>query len=200
MKIMNDLIEIEFQAGINECFLILIEIIELICKSAGVYSIEVGIEYRIDQIIDELADFLRFIREMTHNYRRNGHKTNRNNSISILFLLCQLLMFKDNGKSAEVEAIPNDVRSNPNESNTDFDISQRIRRLSLKSGQKSVDSSSNATDDTASISTLANYVTATENMNQSIWKNELEIALLDYPLKHFYPQMNDLLFYTLKVI
>lgn len=175
----------------------------MICKSAGVYSSEIGVEYCIDQIIDELADFLRFIREMTSNYRRNGHKTNRNNSISILFLMCQLLMFKDNGKNYDIENLAPETASNANESVSDLDLSQRIRRLSLKHARKvfddHIDSVSNTTDDTASVSTLANYVTATEHMRDTIWKKELEYALLDYPLKHFYPQMNDLVFYALKV-
>lgn len=188
----------------NECFLILIEIVELICKTAGSYSTIVAIEYHFDEIISKLADFLRFIREMTQNYSRNGHKTNRNNSISIIFLLCQLLIFKENGNGIEEE----NASKSPvhNESTIDLDISQKIRRFSLKDAHKILDdldndTISNATldRDTASESTIGNYVTAMDTINDSICRKELEIALLDFPLKHFYPQVNKLIAHSLKV-
>lgn len=197
-----------FQACINECFLILIEIVELICKAAGEYSIEVGVEYHIDQIIEELTDFLRFIREMTSNYSRNGHKIHRNNSISILFLLCRLVIFKDNDKCTEDETIPAHVSFHPNDSILELDISQRLKRLGLNLAHapyeaiKNLDSLSNTIDEVSSVSTAGNYVTATENMLMAggLWRNELQIALLDYPLKHFYPQVVDLIAYALKVL
>lgn len=112
-------------------------------------------------------------------------------------------MFKENGKQYEIENLDPETASKANESISDIDLSQRIRRLSLKNARKvfddHIDSASNTTDDTASVSTLANYVTATEHLQDTIWRKELENALLDYPLKHFYPQMNDLVFYALKV-
>lgn len=177
----------------------------MICKTAGTYSIEIGLEYRIDQIIEDLADFLRFIREITSNYRRNGQKTNRNNSISILFLICHLLMFKESDGRRENEKFHHEMSEKQNESANDLDISQRIRKLSLKSERRmfesieQLDLASNTTDDAASVSTLTNYVTATEHLHNSTWRKELETALLDYPLKHFYPQINELIFYALKV-
>lgn len=33
----------------------------------------------------------------------------------------------------------------------------------------------------------------------SLWKKELELALLDYPLKHFYPDVHQIIYETLKV-
>lgn len=199
-----------FQAAVNECFLILIEIIELICKSGGAYCTEVAIEYHIDQIIDDLTDFLRFIREMTSNYSRNDHKINRNNSISILFLLCRLIIFKENAKCTDDDETIPVQSSRPSESILDLDISQRLKRIALNSSCqpfntiKNFDSSSNTIDDNSSVSTLGNYVTATENMagagGDGSWRKELQIALLDYPLKHFYPQVVDLIAYALKVL
>lgn len=198
-------LRIFFQACINECFAILIEVVELICKSAGTYSTEVGIEYHIDKIMEELADFLRFIREMTSNYQYNGHKTNRNNSISILFLICHLLIFKENDKTSENEMFRHELSVKANESANDLDISQRVEQLSLKSGRKMCESTElsdlalSATDDSGSVQTLTNYVTANEDLENYTWRKELETALLDYPLKHFYPQINELIFYALKV-
>lgn len=174
----------------------------MVCKTAGSYSSEVAVEYNFDEIILKLADFLRFIREMTSNYGRNGHKTNRNNSISIIYLLCQLLMFKESRNGGEEEKI----QKSPvhNESTIDLDISQRIRRFSLKDARRILDdldheTISNATLDTASESTLGNYVTAMESIEDAMCKRELETALLDFPLKHFYPQVNELIVHALKV-
>lgn len=168
---------------------------------------EVAVEYHIDQIIDELTDFLRFIREMTTNYTENGHKIHRNNSISILFLLCRLVIFKENDRCTEDETVQAHVSSHPNESILDLDIGQRLKRLVLNSSHQPfetvnhLDSSSNTIDEISSVSTVGNYVTATENMavDGGLWRKELQIALLDYPLKHFYPQVVDLISYALKV-
>lgn len=197
----------------------MIEIIELICKAGGVYCTEVADEYHIDRIIDELTEFLRFIREMTSNYSgassQAAHNINRNNSISILFLLCRLIIFKENDKCIDDETVPAQLSSRPNESFFDLDISQRLKRLNVSNQPfdtvKNLYSSSNTIDEVSSVSTLGNYVTATENMAAAaaaaagggdvgaLWKKELQIALLDYPLKHFYPQVVDLISYALKV-
>lgn len=188
----------------NECFLILIEIVEVICKTAGSYSTEIAVEYHFDEIISKLADFLRFIREMTSNYARNGHKTNRNNSISIIFLLCRLLIFKESGKTIEEEI----VQTSPahNNSSIDLDISQKIRRFSLREARKSLENLDNDTlssitldNNTESESTLGNYQTAIDTIDDAMCRKELETALLDYSLKHFYPQVNELIVHALKV-
>ncbi|XP_031630428.1 uncharacterized protein LOC116345312 [Contarinia nasturtii] len=188
-------------ACVNECFLILIEVVELVCKRAGVYSIDIDAEYHVSEMIAKLADFLRFIREMTSNYRLNGHKTNRNNSISILFLLCNLLVFKESRNCSETESTES-VTTTPmhNESRIDLDISQKMRRISIREARSLLnhlheDSLSN----TASESTLGNFVTAVETIDDSLCKMELELALLDFPLKHYYPQVNDLIVYALKI-
>lgn len=201
-----------FQAAINDCFLILIEIVELICKAGRVYSIDVAVEYHIDQIIDDLTDFLRFIRDLTSNYSKNGHRIHRNNSISILFLLCRLVIFKENDKCTEDDTIQAQITPHVHESLLDLDISQRLKRITLNSAHplpsfdsiKNLDSSSNTIDEISSVSSVGNYVTATEHMQAaagaaSLWRKELQIALLDYPLKHFYPQVVDLIAYALKV-
>lgn len=194
-----------FQASVNECILILIEIVELICRTAGVYSAQVEIDYHLDDIIKKLADFQRFIREMTSNYRRNGHKTNRNNSISILYLLCQLLLFKESNGPSEEESMREQTSivqvQSESASKIDLDISQKIKRLTFKDSPlwDILDSSSSIMLDnnTASESTLGDFVTATENTDQC--RMELEIALLDFPLKHFYPSVNELFAFALKV-
>lgn len=152
-------------------------------------------------MIAQLADFLRFIREMTSNYRLNGHKTNRNNSISILFLLCNLLIFKESRMCSENE--PDDsLSSTPihNGSKIDLDISQKMRRFSLRDRQTFLNNlPSDLMSNTASESTLGNYVTAADDIDDSICRMELELALLDYPLMHYYPQVNDMIVYALKV-
>lgn len=156
-------------------------------------------------MIAELTDFLRFIREMTHNYRYNGHKMHRNNSISIMYLLCKLITFKYSNEDATDEMVNQPLSPKPSESTIDMDVSQKIKRLSVKSPRKmfdvldQFDLLSNFDDETASMSTLSNYVTATENTHENTWRKELETAFLDYPLKHFCPQVNDLLFYALEV-
>lgn len=164
---------------------------------------EIENDYHINQIIEELADFLRFIREVTSNYRRNGHKTNRNNSISILFLLCQLIMLKEMQKCGHSETIHWSELSNRYDTANNLDIYRRVKLLkspqSIVEVNKHSESSSNTIDDTISSSTLDIYISATENMPKSLWRKELEIALLDYPLKHFYPEINDLIYITLKV-
>lgn len=197
-----------WQSSVNECFLILIEIVDIIFKTAVIYSTEVAIEYHIDEIIDKLADFLRFIREITSNYRRNGHKTNCNNAISILFLLCRLLIFKEEsingGKNENSEKMTSPMC---NGSVNEFDISQRIKCISLRDARKMLEDIEQEDDrsiitlgnNTGSQSTLGHFVTARENMDNSMCKKELEKALLDFPLKHFYPQVNELIAYALKV-
>lgn len=164
---------------------------------------QVAVDYHIDQIIDELTDFLRYIREMTSNYSCNDHKINRNNSISTLFLLCRLVIFKENNRCTEDETLQAQLSSRPNESFFDIDIDQRLKQLSMNSSRppfdmmKKLDSSSNTID---SISTTDNYVTATEQMAaNSVWKKELQIALLDYPLKHFYWPVVEIISYAVKV-
>lgn len=156
-------------------------------------------------MIAELTDFLRFIREMTHNYRYNGHKMHRNNSISIIYLLCKLITFKYSNEDAEDENVNQQMSPRPHECTIDMDVSQKMKRLSQKSPRKifevldQFDVLSNFGDESASMSTLSNYVTATEATHDNIWRKELEIAFFDYPLKHFCPQVNDLLFYALEV-
>lgn len=181
------------------------------------YSIDVAVEYHIDQIIEDLTEFLRFIRDMTSDYSENRHKIHRNNSISILFLLCRLVIFKENDKCPEDDTIQAHVPPHVNESLLDLDISQRLKRITLSSAHplpppppfesiRNLDSSSNTIDEISSVSSVGNYVTATEHMPAGAgdgvansWRQELQIALLDYPLKHFYPQVVDLISYTLKV-
>lgn len=177
------------------------------------YSIDVAVAYHIEQIIVDLTDFLRFIRDMTSNYSKNGHRIHRNNSISILFLLCRLVIFKESDKCTEDDTIQAHIQPHANESLLDLDISQRLKRITLSSAHplppfdsnKNLGSSSNTIDEISSVSSVDNYVTAIEQATAagdgvaSSWRKELQIALLDYPLKHFYPQVVDLISYALKV-
>lgn len=195
---------------VNECFSILIEIVELICKAANVYTPEVAIEYHIDYIIEELGEFLQFIRESTHDYKRNTDKTNRNNSVSTIFLLCRLLLFKDSfdydstivdshcSQSSLISDAPNvngSIKASP------FNP-QNLRSFLKDSSDSTLHSRLNETGDGASDVSCA-FVTAADNINstKSIrpWKRELELALADYPLKHFYPDAYQLIAVTLKV-
>lgn len=141
---------------------------------------------------------------MTSNYRRNGQKTHRNNSLSILYLLCKLILFKENKNCMEESTREQlSIAQQPNEltNKNDFDISQKIQRLTLKDADfwNGFDSSTSTILDnrTASESTLGDFVTATEYFDQL--NTELEMALLDFPLKHFYPQINSLIAMTVKV-
>lgn len=166
------------------------------------YTAEVAVEYHFDEIISKLADFLRFIREMTSNYRLNGHKTNRNNSISILFLICRLLMFKENKVHIEEENMRHPLSPQKNDSANDLDISQKIKNLSFKDLKfdsfDQLDTLSSITLD-HSESTLDHYVTAIGSIENSICRKELEMAMIDYPLQHFYPQVSEIIVYALKV-
>ncbi|XP_055312030.1 uncharacterized protein LOC129574273 isoform X2 [Sitodiplosis mosellana] len=191
-------------AGVNECFQNLFEIVDLIVKTAGSYSPEVAVEYHFDEIISRLAVFLGFIRKMTANYSRMGSNTHRNDSISIIFLLCQLLIFKETRNNIEKGTIP--MLPIHNESTLDLDVSQRIRRFSLKNARKLLydfdhDTVSNVTLDnhTASESKITgNYITEMDTIDV-MCRRELEIALLDFPLKHFYPEVEELIVYALKI-
>lgn len=39
-----------------------------------------------------------------------------------------------------------------------------------------------------------------QGAKENIWKKELNVALMNYPLKHFYPEVHDLIAMTLQVI
>lgn len=142
---------------------------------------------------------------MTSSYRRNGYKTNRNNSISILFLICRLLTFKANKGHVEEENIRHPLSPQQNDSTNELDISQKIKNLSFKDQQfGSFDqldslSSINLDQHIESDSTLDQYVTAIGSIENSIWRVELETAMLDYPLQHYYPQVSEMVVFALKV-
>lgn len=160
------------------------------------YSVAVGNEYHIDEIIAQLADFLRYIREMTQNYRLNSYKTNRNNSISILYLLCELVMFKGRKDDEDEQTVVADQSLNE----TSFDISHRFLLGNMRKQLEDLNFLESTCDaDDVSSSTIGNYVTAVEQLENDIWRRELEIALLDFPLRHFYPQVYDLIDYAFQV-
>lgn len=183
--------------------MILIEVVELIFKSAGEYSAVVEVEYHLDEIIKKLTDLLRFIREMTSNYRQNGHRTHRNNSLSIVYLLCKLVLFKEkrNVNSDDNARELSSIVQHESTNQTDLSICQKFQSLNFKDAAflDGFESSASTIVDnrTVSESTLGDFVTATENGDQV--NSELEIALLDFPLKHFYPEINSLIAMTLKV-
>lgn len=204
------------QASINECFLILIELVELICKAAVSYSPAVASLYQIDSIIEQLADFLRFIRELTHNYQYNGSKTHRNNSISIVFLLCRLLLFKK-GETGNHEAKDLDKSLPLFEDTINKNITQKIKDMTLSPCKETLDSFTWPTLFQSPITTTVRDICESGSSSQllsessisatnedivnrsSVWRKELEILLFDYPLKHFYPDVHTLVVFTLEV-
>lgn len=163
------------------------------------------IDYHIDRILHELGDFLKFIRESTNNYSENKYKINRNNSISIIYLLCRVAMFKE---SSTVTALGN---------NSLDDISAKIKdhlllntdrnngydaKLFASSFNQTVDSDHyNETKSDSFVSAHGTHQFDDHDVNgkDSVWNYELEMALLDYSLKHFYPDVYELVAMTLKV-
>lgn len=200
---------------LNECFLILIEIIELICKSAVEYTPQRSAEYSIDHIIAELTDFLKFLRETTMNYRKSTKKIDRNTSISILYLLCRLVLFKNNNQPLPCTDDMNDsLYPSPSTNISTKNLSQRLKDMSLIRDMNARKFSpfsnrsyfldlfqSTINDDisTAPSTTTENLVSALEDLESNIYRQELETALFDYSLTHFYPDVHELVSFTLRV-
>lgn len=171
------------------------------------YTPETACKYNIDHIINDLGGFLKFIRKTTQNYKRNENKTNRNNSISIIYLLCRLQLFKETDEMIDTDietpssqwAASIDERTINGTLSTPYKLD---RREFFKFFEDSAyDSSAAGIDDK---SDTAAFITAADNIDHpnnspNMWKKELELTLLDYPLKHFYPDAYKLIALTLKV-
>lgn len=116
------------------------------------------------------------------------------------------MLFRESKSPSEEESIREHASivqvHNESTNKIDLDISHKIKRLTVRDATfyDGLDSRSSSTVldyNSASESTLGEFVTATENTDQC--RLELEIALLDYPLKHFYPSVNKLFAMALKV-
>lgn len=169
------------------------------------YTPETARKYNIDHIISDLGDFLKFIRETTQNYKRNENKINRNNSISIIYLLCRLQLFKESDEmiDTDVETPSSQRAASIDERTINGTLSTPYkldRREFFKFFEDSAyNSSATGVDDKSDTSA---FITAADNIEHNlskIWKKELELTLLDYPLKHFYPDAYKLIALTLKV-
>lgn len=204
-------------ALINECFLILISLVDLITKSAISYTERVEIDYGIDSIIEQLADFLSFIRQLTHDYRSNGSKTQRNNSISLVFLLCRLLLFRKGDKSDSLNQ-SHDKSSPLFDEPISLNISQKIKEMSLNTSKplhelRDFSSLASFASDTiqgnndSQISSCRQsidpYHTAIDHSRwdqpKQLWRIEFEIVLLDFALQHYYPEVFTLVKWTMEV-
>lgn len=193
---------VSFQDNINFCFLVLIEVIELICTIAVTCSTVVANDYRIDKILHGLGDFLKFIRESSDNYARNPNKINRNNSISVIYLLCRLLMFKENeATDGEMENHCSKMRIDLilNEKPKEYDA--KLFASSFNRGHDMTATSNDQTHTDSFVSALNGTIDDAHrtSASKSIWIRELEIALLDFALKDFYPDVHHLIAIALKV-
>lgn len=201
--------------NLNECFLVLIEIVELICKSAVEYTPQRSTEYSIDDIIAALTDFLRFLRETTMNYQKSSNKIDRNTSISILYLLCRLVIFKDNNQPTRYTDDMNDsLYPSPSTNISTKNLSQRLKEMSLTKDMNAHKLSplsnrsyffdlfqSTINDDISTSPSTAteNFDTALGDSELHVYRQELETALFDFPLTHYYPDVHELVSFTLKV-
>lgn len=162
--------------------------IELICLSAGKFTPNIIQEYRINTILNELIDLLQYIRETTQNYRDNVHSIQRNNSISLIYLICRLIMFMD-----DIE----DVKQIDLQSKKSKEILTKKNEYVSAINQMSVCNDYDGSQNESFASAFDN--TFHGDSNHLNWAHELEIALLDYPLRHFYPDVCALIELTLKV-
>lgn len=147
-------------------------------------------QHNIHTLLQELGLFLKYIRECAaHTNHLNEYKTTRNNSIMLIYTICRLVMYKDSVVD--------------NKTGTDKNIEQISKRLK----QAIIDDSSSI--DSNVFNTAAEVIPdsredlrtwrSRHNSNENVWRKELELAVLDYPLKHFYSDVHDLLLTTLKV-
>lgn len=181
----------------------LIEVVELICTAAVTYSTAVANEYGIVEILHKLGQFLKYIRESSDNYSNNVNKTNRNNSISVIYLLCRLLMFKENeANESEMENLCSKTRENLlfNEKRREYNA--KLFASSFNRGHDITGVSNDHINSDSFVSALNE--TIEEDLNRTsalkaIYIRELEIALLDFTLKDFYPDVHDLIATALKV-
>lgn len=191
-----------FQENVNSCFLVLIEVIELICTTAVTYSKVKASDYRIDNILGELGDFLKFIRESSDNYVRNPHKINRNNSISVIYLLCRLLMFKENERAEDqMENIEAKMEGMQLHNGNRKEYDAKLFASSFNRSHETTGASFDQTNTDSFVSAFnetADCVHRT-SASKAIWIRELEIALLDFALKDFYPDVHELIAIALKV-
>lgn len=190
----------------------------MLCRSAVSYSPAVEAEYGINSIIEQLADFLSFIRKLTHDFRYNGTKTNRNYSISLVFMMCRLLLFKTSD-DAEQFVQPEGKSSPLFEDTINRNITQKIKEMTLNatkemSGPRCLvspfDSFTNDTIHTASNSQLSSFResselfhTAIDHMptkSNEVWRTELEMILFDHAIEQYYPDLFSLVKCTMEVI
>lgn len=176
----------------------LIEVIELICTAAVTYSTVVAIDYRFDRILHELGDFLKFIRESSDNFSRNPYKINRNNSISVIYLLCRLIMFKDNVViDGEMQNICSQMNDQLTMNGTRKEYHATLFASSFNQSAATNDQTNSDSFVSASSETFDHMLAM--SASKTIWVRELEIALIDYALMEFYPVVHDLIAIALKV-
>lgn len=174
--------------------MILIELVELICQSAGTCTPTVSQEYRISKIISELAQFLKHLRETTQSFRFNQNRIQRNNSMSIIYLVCRLVMFKGNYRgSARSDLTKKDHLDGGSSSSNEYNPKMFASTFNNQSSLASECGDSQS----------ESFASAFENTYQldhetEDWARELEFALLDYPLKHYYSDVHELVAHTLK--
>lgn len=181
----------------------LIELIELICTAAVTYSTAVANEYGILEILHELGQFLKYIRESSDNYSKNANKINRNNSISVIYLLCRLLIFKENeANESEMENLCSKARGNLLFNGKRREYNAKLFASSFNRGHDITGVSNDQVNSDSFVSALDE--TVEEDLHRTsalkvIYIRELEIALLDFTLKDFYPDVHDLIATALKV-
>lgn len=181
-----------FQNEINACLLILTDIVDLFCleMSSVPFKLNATDEHNINALLQDLGMFLRYIRESAeHTNHSNEYKTTRNNSIMLIYTMCRLIMYKDT------------VMSNNTESYTNVEhITKRLRDTVIGSSS-SIDSAVFNTAAECVSDSREDLLTwqSRHKFNDNIWRKELELAVLDYSLKHFYSDVHDLLLATLKV-
>lgn len=160
-----------------------------------------AIEYRFDAILHVLGDILKFIRESSDNYSRNPHKIIRNNSISIIYLLCRLLMFKENGTAGnEMDSTCAKMKDMLIGAGKHREYDAKLF-ASFNRSHETTGASLNQTNSDSFVTALNETSDHTHQTSASkaIWIRELEIALLDFALKDFYPDVHNLIGLALKV-
>lgn len=157
------------QNEINMCLLILNEVTDLICMDTPSGR---HVDHNIYTLLEELGMFLKYIRQSTsHGLISNKYHTNRNNCIVLLFIMCRLVMHQNDTEAQN--------------------MSDSIDRKKIV-GNVSQRSNMTACSDTV-------LAERQPHKTESVWHTEMELAMLDYPLKHFYPDVHELLLITLRV-
>lgn len=162
----------------------LVEIVDLICLDEHSIRLISTENHYINGILKDLGFFLKYIRELANSdNKQNNYKTYRNNSIILIYAVCRLIMFRDGYNGSSVINLTARTQE------------KLLEEVNSACSKMTISAERRLNGDESGHGTWRSKHAGDE----AIWRKELEIAALDFPLKQFYPDVHDLLLTALEV-